>query len=122
MKKLILCLICILSLTACEAYYGAGLSVPGETRMDAKGKVLAAHQAFIRTKVSAKHKKGLICSDYGKNYKILDTKFTHELVWPYNGRRGWEEEWIVEACGTKWRVPIVFTDDVISTSGAFPLK
>jgi hypothetical protein len=121
MKRLFPFAMCIF-LSGCEIYYGTGLVVPGETRMDAKGKILAAHEAFSSTRAAAKHKAKLLCENYKKNYKVLDTKFSRDITFPYTGNKGWEENWIIEACGTKWRVPIIFMDEIISTSGAFPLK
>jgi hypothetical protein len=126
MQRILLLLI-VCMLTGCTVYHA--YPVPGETRKDQKGKIISANEAFIRTKVSAKYKAKLNCPINKKNYKVLDTKVTRDLTQKEKEKAhiadevpAWYEDWIIEACGTKWRVPILFSGNIISTSGAYPIK
>ncbi|MCD6034261.1 MAG: hypothetical protein K0R63_2 [Rickettsiales bacterium] len=123
--KTIIRLTILLLLTSCTIY--RAVPVPGETRQDTKGKIITANEAIINAKVEMKHN-GTPCPNF-KDYKILDTKFIKDstpaertAMHITDDLPAWEEDWIIEACGKKWRVPVFFYGDVISTSGAYPLK
>jgi hypothetical protein len=122
MRNSVLVIIFIL-IAGCTVY--SPVNVPGGTRANLKGKTIVAYDVFRTAKV-VMGRQGITCNDYEKNYKILDTKFIREINLPHSPNPAWEESWILEACGKKWRAPVIFSGKepniISSTQNAYPAQ